>query len=433
MPMSRLRELAEATAPERDRYVDFLRALAITAVVLGHWLALVVTYRDGRLGGRNLLTLLDWTHLATWIFQVMPLFFLVGGYASAASLRSARLGAAAWVLNRMARLLRPTTVLVVTLVAAAVAGVELDVPLAGTAVWAAAIPLWFLVAYVTVVALSPVMFALHERFGVGVVIALAVAVGLGDLLRLAFDVPIVGQSNHVLGWLAINQLGFAWRDGLLARAAVARLLAAGGGATLLALTIVGPYPVSMVGVPGAPVQNTSPPTLALLALAAAQTGVALLCAPAARRRLDSARNWTVVVAVNSVVLTLFLWHMTAAVVGAAALYPTGLLPNLTPGSGAWWLLRLPWLGVLATVLALFLIPLARIELGRSRPVGALVGREAGPLVTTGVVAVLAGLLSFPLTGPDDGAGQRIAGLATYIVGLLLLRAARARAAPTPRW
>ena len=37
------RELAEGTPPERERYIDLLRALAIVIVVLGHWTVIVVT------------------------------------------------------------------------------------------------------------------------------------------------------------------------------------------------------------------------------------------------------------------------------------------------------------------------------------------------------------------------------------------------------
>jgi peptidoglycan/LPS O-acetylase OafA/YrhL len=35
---SRARDTAEKAPPERNRYVDFLRALSILAVVVGHWL-----------------------------------------------------------------------------------------------------------------------------------------------------------------------------------------------------------------------------------------------------------------------------------------------------------------------------------------------------------------------------------------------------------
>lgn len=112
----RIGELADATPARRDRYVDFLRASAIVTVVIGHWLAVTVTFGDGRLGGEHLLAVLPWTHWLTWLFQVMGIFFLVGGYANAASWDSARRrgdGYPDWLGSRADRLLRPTTLFVV--------------------------------------------------------------------------------------------------------------------------------------------------------------------------------------------------------------------------------------------------------------------------------------------------------------------------------
>src|SRR5918998_6791373 len=74
------------TAPVRDRYVDLVRVAAVVAVILGHWFVIAITVRNGRLGGQNVLAVLPWTHGLTWVFQVVPLFFFVGGYANAVSL-----------------------------------------------------------------------------------------------------------------------------------------------------------------------------------------------------------------------------------------------------------------------------------------------------------------------------------------------------------
>ena len=82
-----VRERAARTPADRERLADLLRAVAICLVVVGHWLAISVTYQDGRLSGRNALTDLAWAHPVTWLFQVMPVFFVVGGYANSASLR----------------------------------------------------------------------------------------------------------------------------------------------------------------------------------------------------------------------------------------------------------------------------------------------------------------------------------------------------------
>jgi fucose 4-O-acetylase-like acetyltransferase len=140
--------VAAATPAYRNRYVDLLRAVAILAVVTGHWLVAAVTVQDGRLGGVNALEVLPWTRPLTWLFQVMPVFFLVGGYANAASWSSHQrrgAGGVSWVRSRMFRLLRPTAVFVVILAAAAGLGraVGLDPEIVGDAAWVAAISLCF--------------------------------------------------------------------------------------------------------------------------------------------------------------------------------------------------------------------------------------------------------------------------------------------------
>jgi len=40
-------ELAAKTPPERNRYVDLLRAVSILVVVVGHWLIATAWYVDG--------------------------------------------------------------------------------------------------------------------------------------------------------------------------------------------------------------------------------------------------------------------------------------------------------------------------------------------------------------------------------------------------
>ena len=282
-PLARIKQLADATPTHRDRYVDALRALAILVVVLGHWLISVVTVTDGQLGGRNLLYVVPWIQPLTWLFQVMPVFFLVGGYANAASLaRHRRDGGTtpAWVRSRALRLLRPTAVLVVVLIVGYAVALALgaDREIARTAVWLAGVALWFLVVYVAVIALAPAAIAWQRRWGWGVLATLVAVVGAGDVARMmtGSDVPAIG--NYIVGWLAVHQLGVAWRDGALTRTRrTAYALAVGGAATAAALVAFGPYGMTMVGAAPPPdLGNSDPPTLALLALAAMQTGVVLL-------------------------------------------------------------------------------------------------------------------------------------------------------------
>ncbi|MFI7632857.1 acyltransferase [Nonomuraea sp. NPDC049400] len=430
-----MRRLAERTPAHRDRTVDLLRAIAITAVVVGHWLVVHVSYDGGPRGG-SVLELVPWTRPLTWLFQVMPVFFLVGGYANAASLAAHRAtggDATCWTLRRTDRLIRPTTVLLAVLAASALAAQALgaDPGLIGIAVWVAGIPLWFLVAYVAVVALTPLMHALHRRYGLAVPIVLTVLVGLGDAARLVLRAPALGDGNFLLAWLAVHQLGFAWQDGRLpARPRAGLPLAFSGLVALVGLTVVGPYPISMVGIPGEGIQNTSPPTLALLALAATQTGLALSLHGPAGRWLRRPRPWTVVVTVNSVVMTLFLWHMTAVVLGALALYPTGLLPAPPPGTPAWLLLRLPWLAALALILGVLVMVFGPVErrAGPRPGPGATAGATAGVLTVLGLAGVVAGLLTLAVTGPRGHAlsGLPIVALIGYFAGAGTLRLIRWR-------
>ena len=65
--------MAEQTPAERNRYVDFLRALSIFAVIFGHWLVAATQVQDGVLVGENMLGVQPWTQWLTWKPQVSHL------------------------------------------------------------------------------------------------------------------------------------------------------------------------------------------------------------------------------------------------------------------------------------------------------------------------------------------------------------------------
>ncbi len=109
------------------------------------------------------------------------------------------------------------------------------------------------------------------------------------------------------------------------------------------------------GVPGAAVNNTGPPNLALLALGGVQAGVALAMAPTVNRMVKSVRTQRVLTVANDNVMALYLWHMVPVVIVAVAGYPTGLLPQPTLGTAAWWWFRLEWVAILAVVTAVELL------------------------------------------------------------------------------
>lgn len=373
-------EPAPGTA-DRDRYVDLLRLLSISVVVLGHWLIAVVTLEDGRVATDVLLRVAPWTAWTTWVLQVVPVFFLVGGYANRASLgrAAARPGGAPewpkWIRARATRLLRPLLPLLAVWVPLTAALAPTDGALLETATWTVTLPLWFLAVYLGVVALAPLTHALHRRHGPAPLVAFVGLAVLGDvLLRIASPRPgwlaHAGWTNYLWVWAAIHQAGYHWRDGRVPRRTASCLaLAAAGYGTLTLLTRSGAYPLALVDGEG-PLTNTSPPSVALLALAAGQLGLVLLVRRPVDRWLRRPHAWKTVIAGNQHILTLYLWHMTALVAASATLVATGAWPDPEPGSTTWWALRPPWILTLAATLALLVTLFRRFERPtRPRPRG----------------------------------------------------------------
>ncbi|MEU1177596.1 acyltransferase [Streptomyces sp. NPDC005820] len=383
---------------DRDRYVDFLRAWAITLVVVGHWVITgLVRHPDGEITAPELLATVPWTQWLTLGFQIMPLFFLAGGYAASGSWERARADgatAAGWVGGRAVRLLLPVAVYSGLALAAVAVCVALGVDPATLALvgWAMAMQFWFLPVYLLLSGLTPALYALHRRWGMRVPVAMGAAgLGVGTLVatvdgRYAEAVGALGAVNYLLVWGVVYQLGFCWRDGLLGGGrAVPAVMAVGGGAGFALLVGLGSFPVSLILVTGQDPSNTNPPSVAMLAWAVAQVGVALLVAPGVRRVLKRGTVWRAVRGLGAASMTLYLWHMLPVLVVAGAFYLTDLAPQPAYGSMGWWGLRVPWLLVLGGVLGCVLAALRPLERGlavlgaRVRPEAGLRGVAAGRL------------------------------------------------------
>lgn len=213
-------QIAAATPLDRDRYLDLLRAVALAAVVVGHWLvAMVWIDDDGALRAAAVIDVAPVTRWLTWIVQVMPLFFLVGGVVNVRSWRAARRARgsyAGWVARRAARLLRPTTVVVWTWLGLAplalAAGVERRLIVLGAR--SALVPLWFLGVYLLIIALLPLLLAAWGRLGLWLPLLLTAAAAGVDAGALA-AVPALTVVNYLIVWSVPTVLGFAWTDGRL--------------------------------------------------------------------------------------------------------------------------------------------------------------------------------------------------------------------------
>jgi len=358
-----------ASRPARDVTVDLLRAVAIVAVAVGHWLVVVPAFSGGRFDGVNALETVPLMRVLSWVFQVMPLFFVLGGYANAHSWRSARGKGgsyAEWLRTRLVRLLRPSVVFVGVWVGAGalLRVLGTDPELVRLMAWLAVVPVWFLAVYVVVVAAAPLLLALHERYGLRVLVALAVLATLVDYLRLGTEIDGVEWTNFFWVFLFAQQLGFVWADGTLNRSRGTPLvLFVGGLAALVALTQLGPYPLSMVGVPGEDVANNAPPTITLIALGIAQCGLALLLRARVARWAERPAVLRSVIALNLNAMTMLLWHFTALILVAVVVLPLGVVPVYPDGSLAWWLTRIGAVLVLCGPLAGLVAVFGRVECG----------------------------------------------------------------------
>lgn len=403
----------------RDSAVDLVRAACLAAVVAVHALMVGVSLSGGEPVLDNALE--PWTGFTvfSWFAQMMPLFFVAGGFASATHFRRLRargVSDSGYVASRLGRLL-PVPLLaaaatVVVLSALALLGVDPDI--VATAGWRMSQPLWFLGVYVLCSALVPAMLRAHERAPWLTLAALGLGIALVDGIRFATGVEAVGFANLLCVWLFVQQLGFFLADGVAPgpRSAVAALVAAA------ALVTVGASPANLF-------EALNPPTavLALLGVvqcalfAAARPALARLAGvPAVRRAAD---------AVNARSMTIYAWHMPVTVLLAGALLvasdaPWGT-PLPTPLSGEWWLSRPAWLVLVGVTVGCAVVAAGRLE----RPVLARVrlGSALSPC-RVGVAAVVAAAGVLVILAASGALSAWVCGSAMLAAALLLCRGRR---------
>jgi peptidoglycan/LPS O-acetylase OafA/YrhL len=395
---SQASEMAARTPQARNRYVDFLRATSILIVITGHWLIATAYYVDDVLIHDHLFEIQPPTQWLTWIFQVMPIFFIVGGYSNAVSLESAQrknVAYADWLAVRLNRLVTPLLVLLVTWAAITVIMHVFDVSPAviQMASQAALIPTWFLAIYIMVVILAPLTYRIWQRLGFAFIWIFVAIAALMDIAFFAAEIRWPSWSNYFWVWLTVHNLGYAWRDGRMGSVGRLVIYSVLALVTLWLLIFYGPYPLAMVGSPDQSLSNTTPPKITLLALAMFQFGLLLALENPMRRTLTSLRLWTATVLINSMIMTIYLWHITVMVVFIALLYLAGGPGlGLEPGSFSWWFSRPLWIAILMVLLlpvSLLLSPLERIPRGLESPVPSPVRQVVGAMMFCLGVALLA--------------------------------------------
>jgi len=179
----KLSDLAGAAKADRNRAIDFYRAVAMLAVAVGHWMAMDVALdASGELVAGNALEAAPGLAVMSWLFQVMPLFFVVGGFSSAMSLDKFFTAAGTdkhrgegrgrpqdWVIARMRRMLAPTITLASVWAVLIAGGFAFGQgALIAVAATAAAIPLWFLANYTIDTAIAPYVLPRFRKHPVAV-------------------------------------------------------------------------------------------------------------------------------------------------------------------------------------------------------------------------------------------------------------------------
>lgn len=391
--------VAANTPTSRNRVVDGWRVIALFFVVFGHWISASIWVQDD--GTVRALNTLEWIpgadHL-TWIFQVIPIFFIVGGFANAAALSQSPPDIATWITLRARRLYTPVVPLVlvwVVIVLALRGSVADNVLYTGTL--SATIPLWFIAVYLTIVTIAPITYRWWQHSGPWSAVSLAlVAIGI-DIARFILDIEAIGWLNFIFVWAFLHQLGYWWydrdRQRLVARPLIGVLVMGAGLGALWISTSLGWYPTAMVTIPGGGTTNMIPATFANGLLGVAQAGLILATLSVAESLVERRAVWKAVVAVSASTMTIYLWHLTAlSLVGAAGIFLfDGWLFSFEPGTATWWWMRLPFFAILVLVTVLLVAVFGRFERNINQH-AALSNRIlwfAGLLLAIGTTALMA--------------------------------------------
>src|SRR5690625_4803025 len=367
----------------RDPAIDLVRfACLVVVVVLHSLMSAAVLGPDGSVVPTVALAHTTGFAVASWFFQIMPLFFVIGGCAGIISWRRIRAEGGSWgdyLRARLRRLVVPVTVLI------GLTGLGLSVasgpgaPPAPVAEPSHRIgqPLWFLAGYVSRTAWVPRALHFHDTAPMRSLAVLSAAVIVVDGLVAVTGVHRLGYVNFVLVWPLVQQFGFFYADAL--DRPVRRLHVWSGLVTALSLLVglvaAGVYSPNML-------VNLNPPTGALVLLgvvqicglrlvhrrltamltgaggSAAETGpgaelsTGAEAVPAAR--ILRAQFWSRLIAWgNRFGMQVYLWHMSVVIVLIGGLgwlaQAVSAVPHLAEfvlpevGSGWWWVSRPIWL------------------------------------------------------------------------------------------
>jgi hypothetical protein len=412
-------DIEASTPADRDRAIDVIRIVSLVGVVAGHAVMATSIIADGVFRWGNLLTTSVVFQALTWVFQIMPLFFFAGVAASVGSYQpDASWGG--WLLKRCTRLYRPVFYYLafwaVTLVVLHdVLPVHVYEPIAGISIQL----LWFLGAYVMVLAAMPLLARITTGARLlGAVVAVYAVVAVVDAVRVTDPAWSTGGYVNMLAWLIPGMFGVAYRRRLLTTRTALSV-----GIAMLAVNLgllwMGPYELSLVGIDSQHLKNMTPPSLLLAGHAIMLCAFAIVAAPGIGRWARRPGVWRLAVIGNTGAMTLYLWHMPA-LLGVHLAFDYLGLPRY-PGQPHFVLLSITQLVLVALLVAAMFATLRPLE---NNPLPLWDGgRVAAPGARSAAVGTLL-FIAGAATLASVGWGLKEQGLFCVSVMLVALIAAR---------
>ena len=378
MSLSTTAPITEDRPFTRDRVLDLVRFGCLLVVVVLHTMMSGVELgSDGAIVPTVALSGTAGFALASWAFQIMPLFFVIGGFAALQQWRRTAARGGTWsgyLRVRVRRLVAPVFVLVLGAGSGLALASESGVPgdLLAEASLRIGQPLWFLAVYVGLTALVPVMTRFHERAPRRTLVVLAGAVAMVDVLAGVTGLTGLGYLNLLVVWPLIQQLGFVYDD-------LRRRTVAPTGLVAIAAMALGALVLLVSGGVCSPnmLVNLNPPTGALVLLGVVQLCLLRLVHDRLTTALERVPARDRVIAWgNANGMHVYLWHMSVIIVligllgaVAGALTGTGTGVGVWLGSAVlpdvespwWWLTRVPWVLIVGGLSAGLAAGMAKIS------------------------------------------------------------------------
>lgn len=315
---------------QRNHLVDLARVASMVVVIVFHTLLWQILLVDGRV------QVVPWAPgpvfwAISWVATIIPIFFVAAGFANAVVVdrwRTTGASYAAFLTLRGSRLLGPMTLFTAVFAAVGTIGAWTVSPTAAATLSREfAQLLWFAVVYLLLLGAAPLAVWLHDRLGGWVMLPLLIGVVAVDAaVRVTGDLGLQ-WVNLAFVWPLAHQWGIAYHRGWFRTWRPATLLGllALGAAVIAGLVWLLGYPPAAVAWADVLVANLLPPTLAITVLGLCQTIVLALLQRAQVADRLSERVLGVVRVANALLLSAYLWHIPAIVLGAGILVGLSLL------------------------------------------------------------------------------------------------------------